>query len=56
MISIITVVYNGEKTIRQTLDSVCNQSVLPDEYIIVDGLSSDSTLTIVENIWRSILL
>jgi glycosyltransferase involved in cell wall biosynthesis len=47
MISIITVVYNGEKTIRQTLDSVCNQSVLPDEYIIVDGLSSDSTLTIV---------
>ena len=47
MISIITVVYNGEKTIRQTLESVCNQSVLPDEYIIVDGLSSDSTLTIV---------
>ena len=47
MISIITVVYNGEKTIRQTLDSVCNQSLLPNEYIIVDGLSSDSTLTIV---------
>jgi glycosyltransferase involved in cell wall biosynthesis len=47
MISIITVVYNGEKTIKYTLDSVCNQSVLPEEYIIVDGLSSDSTLIIV---------
>jgi len=47
MISIITVVYNGEKTIRQTLDSVCNQSLLPGEYIIIDGLSTDSTLTIV---------
>jgi glycosyltransferase involved in cell wall biosynthesis len=47
MISIITFVHNGEKTIRNTLESVCNQSVLPSEYIIVDGLSSDSTLTIV---------
>jgi glycosyltransferase involved in cell wall biosynthesis len=47
MISIITVVYNGEKTIKYTLDSVCNQSVLPEEYIIVDGLSTDSTLVIV---------
>jgi glycosyltransferase involved in cell wall biosynthesis len=47
MISIITVVLNGEKTIKQTLESVCNQSFLPLEYIVVDGLSTDSTLKIV---------
>lgn len=48
MISIITVVRNGEKTIRQTIESVCNQTLLPMEYIIVDGVSTDSTLNIIE--------
>jgi glycosyltransferase involved in cell wall biosynthesis len=48
MISIITVVYNGEKTIKDTLDSVCCQSLLPAEYIIVDGLSTDGTIAIVK--------
>jgi glycosyltransferase involved in cell wall biosynthesis len=48
MISIITVVFNGEKTIRDTIESVCNQTLLPLEYIIVDGLSTDGTLSIVK--------
>lgn len=48
MISIITVVRNGEKTIRQTIESVCNQTLMPSEYIIVDGVSTDSTLSIIE--------
>lgn len=48
MISIITVVFNGEKTIKDTLDSVCNQTLLPGEYIIVDGLSTDGTIAIVK--------
>ena len=48
MISIITVVYNGEKTIRETLNSVCSQSLLPYEYIIVDGLSTDATIDIIK--------
>jgi glycosyltransferase involved in cell wall biosynthesis len=47
MISIITVVYNGESTIKDTLDSVCKQTLLPDEYIIIDGLSTDKTMSIV---------
>jgi glycosyltransferase involved in cell wall biosynthesis len=46
--SIITVVYNGEKTIKDTLESVCNQTLLPKEYIIVDGASTDGTITIVK--------
>lgn len=47
MISIITVVFNGEKTIRKTIESVCTQTILPLEYIIIDGLSTDSTMDIV---------
>ena len=47
-VSIITVVYNGAKTIRRTLESVCKQTILPYEYIIIDGLSTDSTLEIVK--------
>jgi glycosyltransferase involved in cell wall biosynthesis len=47
MISIITVVYNGEKTIRETLESVCTQTELPFEYIIIDGGSTDATVKII---------
>lgn len=47
MISIITVVYNAQDTIRRTLDSVCYQTLLPFEYIIIDGKSTDNTLSII---------
>jgi glycosyltransferase involved in cell wall biosynthesis len=46
-ISIITVCYNSEKTIYDTLQSVSNQVFVDIEHIIVDGASSDSTLAIV---------
>ncbi len=47
-ISIITVVYNGEKTIRRTIESVLCQEFKDYEYIIVDGLSKDSTVSIAK--------
>ena len=47
MISVITVCYNSEKTIRETFDSVLAQSVSDFEYIVVDGLSTDHTMEIV---------
>jgi glycosyltransferase involved in cell wall biosynthesis len=48
LISIITVVYNGEKYLQQTIDSVYNQTYKNIEYIIIDGGSTDNTLEIVE--------
>jgi glycosyltransferase involved in cell wall biosynthesis len=40
---IITPVKNEEKYIRQVLFSVCNQSVLPSLWVIIDGGSTDKT-------------
>jgi glycosyltransferase involved in cell wall biosynthesis len=47
-ISIITVVYNGEKHIGRTIESVLGQSYPSIEYLIVDGKSSDGTLKVIE--------
>ena len=46
-ISVITVVFNGEKHIGRTIESVLNQSYSPIEYIIVDGKSTDGTLKVI---------
>ncbi len=47
-ISIVTVVYNGEKTIHRTIESVLCQEFKDYEYIIVDGLSKDNTVNIAK--------
>lgn len=46
-VSIITITYNSAATIRDTIESVLNQTYSDIEYIIVDGLSKDNTLNIV---------
>ena len=48
-ISIITVTFNSEKTVRTTLQSVASQTWHDVEHIIVDGASSDSTLSIFDD-------
>ena len=48
LVSIITPCYNSEKTIEGTIQSVLNQSYPNIEYIIVDGASTDNTLSIIK--------
>ena len=45
--SIITVTYNAEKVLEDTIQSIVTQSYKNVEYIIVDGGSKDHTLDII---------
>ncbi len=47
-VSIVTTVFNGEKYIEETIISVLNQTYPNVEYIIIDGGSTDSTISIIE--------
>ena len=47
--SLICTLLNEEKTIGNFIDSIAKQSMLPDEVIIVDGGSKDSTLRTINN-------
>ena len=47
-VSIITATFNSEKTLRDTLESVLEQTYTDFEHIIVDGASKDSTMQIVK--------
>ena len=55
-ISIITVCYNSEETISDTIQSVLSQDYKDVEYIIVDGKSTDRTLEIIQSINNGIKL
>jgi glycosyltransferase len=48
-ISIITISYNAEATIKKTLSSVASQSFDRIEHIIIDGGSKDKTLDICKS-------
>ena len=46
-ISIVTVVYNNQHTIRHCIDSVLSQRDVQIEHIVIDGCSADGTVEIV---------
>lgn len=48
MISVAMTTYNGEKYLREQLDSIMNQSTKVDEIIVCDDCSSDMTLDILK--------
>jgi glycosyltransferase involved in cell wall biosynthesis len=59
VITVITVTYNAEKSLENTILSVINQSFNDIEYIVIDGGSTDGTLDIIRkydekiNFWIS---
>lgn len=48
-ISVIMTVYNGEKFLREAIDSVLNQTFQEFELIIIDDGSTDSNLQIINS-------
>ena len=48
-ISIVTVSYNSAATIGDTIRSVLGQIYAPYEYIVIDGGSTDGTVSIIES-------
>jgi len=48
-LSIITPVFNGKKTIRETINSVLNQEYRNIEHIIIDGHSTDGTMETISD-------
>jgi len=53
-LSIVTIVYNAEQYIEQTIKSIINQTYKNIEYIIIDGASTDKTLDIIKKYEDSI--
>lgn len=47
-ISVVMTTYNGSSFIREQLESVLAQTVLPREIVIVDDLSTDDTFDIIK--------
>jgi len=48
--SVITATYNSQSTITDAINSVASQTYNNIEHIIIDGASTDNTLSIIENI------
>lgn len=49
MVSIITIAYNSEEAIAETMESVLNQTYSRMEYLIIDGDSTDRTVETAES-------
>ena len=47
-ISIVTITYNSEAIVEETIKSVISQDYPDLEYIIIDGGSKDNTLAVVD--------
>ena len=48
-VSISIPVFNGEKTIKEVIDSINSQSIKFDEVILINDFSTDNTMKIVDS-------
>lgn len=48
MISVAMCTFNGEKYIKEQIESIINQSLVPDEIVICDDCSKDNTINIIK--------
>ena len=49
LVTVLSVVFNGESTISRTIESVLNQTYGDIEYIVIDGCSTDKTVEIANS-------
>ena len=47
LVSVVTVSFNSAKTIRRTIESVLGQTYQRIEYILIDGGSTDGTISVI---------
>lgn len=47
LVTVVSVVFNGERFLERTIQSVINQTLINVEYIIIDGGSTDGTIEII---------
>ena len=50
LVTIATVTYNAAETLERTLSSVASQDYPRIEHLIIDGCSTDSTLSVVQQL------
>ena len=49
VVSVVMSVYNGEKYLREAIDSVLNQTFTDFEFIVINDGSSDKSLSIIQS-------
>ena len=51
-ISTVMAAYNGEKYLREQIESILNQSLQPQKILVVDDFSTDSTPSIISKLQK----